>query len=592
MTTRTISSLMELNNFIQSADASRLIVIDFYADWCGPCRFIAPVYEDLANQYRNASFFKVNVDHSRDIMQAYGVRAMPTFVILKNKNEVGRIQGANEAALRDTIQRFYTATPTNPHAATMAEKVILQTFVPYCQQAKYYGDIVYKTLARSVIPEDKIIEASTIDGKLNDMALTHNLLDWFKNEFFEWCDTPKCETCGERSERGKDLLAVPKKEETDYGATRVEVYECKKCKKEVRFPRYNNPAKLLETRLGRCGEWANCFTLIANAMGLEARFILDTSDHVWTEVYDRQGQRWVHCDPCENIIDKPLIYEKGWNKKLMFVVAYGIDHVCDVTWRYVMDSKATAARRAVRLETFNSFIRKLSLRQLGEVPESVKKEFALRRLRELFEMLDFELKKAKIASNGHFGGRISGNEEWRKQRAEFKDEFNPVIINCPENSSEKIFEVTYNCAKNEYQITGRDSVEGFDKLMYECKNVMRKEESDWKMTYLCRKNGTDEGVITWYFDTHKRPVKKCSIKVEGRQIYDNARLDMMLCAGDTCTQIKGDKFEAENLTGDVIKVSAIMSRGSSENAFQHAQLFRCAIDDTNAPHLQISIEFE
>lgn len=68
-------------------------VVDFFADWCGPCKMMAPVFEELSGEIKGMSFFKVNTEHNTDIASEYGVMSIPCFVIFKNGEEVNRIIG-------------------------------------------------------------------------------------------------------------------------------------------------------------------------------------------------------------------------------------------------------------------------------------------------------------------------------------------------------------------------------------------------------------------------------------------------------------------------------------------------------------------
>lgn len=68
------------------------MVVDFYADWCPPCRVIAPVFSSLADAHSapgKLAFAKVNVDHVTDVSATYGVTAMPTFVVFRKGENVG-----------------------------------------------------------------------------------------------------------------------------------------------------------------------------------------------------------------------------------------------------------------------------------------------------------------------------------------------------------------------------------------------------------------------------------------------------------------------------------------------------------------------
>lgn len=86
---------------------TRLVVVDFFATWCGPCRTIAPKFQELSMDYPKAVFLKVDVDQCTDTAQSNGITAMPTFIFFRNKVKVDRLSGADPGALEEKIKKWY-----------------------------------------------------------------------------------------------------------------------------------------------------------------------------------------------------------------------------------------------------------------------------------------------------------------------------------------------------------------------------------------------------------------------------------------------------------------------------------------------------
>ena len=315
-----------------------------------------------------------------------------------------------------------------------------------------YEDARLLEQAVAVIPLDDIANRTQarIDSSLGALSEEDfadvqvlELLRWFKRDFFKWVDKPACSRRGNHEtipvrERIPEL-SRPNAEEAAGLARRVELFKCSLCQNVTRFPRFNDPGVLLRTRRGRCGEWANCFGLLlrvrasssmsfslltslsfSQALGHEVRWVRDWSDHVWVEVWSsRLGGRFVHCDPCEEAYDKPLLYSCGWNKRLNYVLAFGRHGVTDVTKRYVpCPWDETLARRSlVRESWLSSMCELLSSQCTALMFDSEERNLWTSRNAEELQGLR-RSSGASASDRTGLSGRQSGSESWRRERGE------------------------------------------------------------------------------------------------------------------------------------------------------------------------------
>ena len=95
-------------NFPEFINSEKLVMVDFFADWCGPCKVLLPIMDKLSEEYSEQIIIgKMNVDEDQSIASEYGIRNIPTVLFFKNNELIDRFSGnIGESAIRDKINKY------------------------------------------------------------------------------------------------------------------------------------------------------------------------------------------------------------------------------------------------------------------------------------------------------------------------------------------------------------------------------------------------------------------------------------------------------------------------------------------------------
>ncbi|CAH1393635.1 unnamed protein product [Nezara viridula] len=392
-------------------------------------------------------------------------------------------------ASEDTIYHILDMT------STYKEKELLVKAIELIPVSKIWSNTCALFRENQLCPNKFYMEESVLLEKL----FLENFISWFKNDFFKWYE-PNCKECGKHCEMVWYGSISPGK-----SIGKTEVYECNNCQTMFNFERFNDPYILLKTRQGRCSEFSQVFTVMCFAVGYEARFIYDTNDHAWTEVYSHLQGRWIHCDPSEGVVDKPLMYELGWGKKPKLIMSFSPTmEIQDVTWRYSQDHKGVLSRRETDTNALLLYVVSKHNKLVIDNCSSLKRRYIFKRM--IGEYAEFltEPKPTEV-----YSGRVSGSLEWREQRGEvevpiFQTDYIFKLHKTEIKDQPKYYCMWYsaNCDTYLFYCDGGNSHfrKGWKSCTYSFKNMLRKEELDWNQSYLARETGAKSGGIVWKFD--------------------------------------------------------------------------------------------
>ena len=90
----TITDVTDTNFQAEVLESETPVLVDFWAPWCGPCRVVSPILEDINSERDDLRVVKMNVDDNQQTAASFGILAIPTMILFRNGNEAKRIQGA------------------------------------------------------------------------------------------------------------------------------------------------------------------------------------------------------------------------------------------------------------------------------------------------------------------------------------------------------------------------------------------------------------------------------------------------------------------------------------------------------------------